>query len=526
LSKKLSIPSLLALMLVFVLTAGCKVEITVPEGGKVVSASHAYDCDSGKICVVEVNDFHFAEKFDAQAWEGWVFIGWKVGRGYLCQRSDSVCHLSNKGLGQYEAMSAIVESDETFFLEPEFVKGTPYDEALANVQDESLRQCLNNVPAPRRYAQQVRNVDCSNAYRIGSVQGIEAFSRIESLALNGNGSLTDLRPLGKLSRLQSLSLILRSSYFNAAALGELKLLHDLFLGFIPTEEPNLDLTEMGNLQSLRRLTLGALIPLDLNAIGSLVNLRELEFLYTQISDIGPLAAMTKLEILDLGGAQISDIGPLAGMTKMKTLDLRGNQISDIGPLAGLKNLENLYLNSNQINDAGPLAGMKYLETLDLSSNEIRDIGPLAGMKNLETLDLSSNEISDIGPLAEIDSIPRLYLQNNLIHDASPFKQHYPLTLDPSFGPGIDFNYYLGFVLGSLPAPFGVSLDLSSNPIISVGDALNGIRAGGIFLIDVPLMCQEYPRLVEQYDPRAIITDRVHSGGYAWLYTYKLPERCI
>ena len=68
-NTNMSVPSFFALFFVLALTEGCKIEITVPEGGKVVSASHAYDCDSGKICVVEVNDFHFAETFDAHAAE-------------------------------------------------------------------------------------------------------------------------------------------------------------------------------------------------------------------------------------------------------------------------------------------------------------------------------------------------------------------------------------------------------------------------------------------------------------------------
>ena len=196
-NTSMSIPSFLALVFVLLLTEGCKIEITVPEGGKVVSASHAYDCDSGKTCVVEVNDFHFAETFDAHAAEGWIFIGWKLGQKQLCQRSESVCHLSNKGLENHEAIAAMVESDETFYLEPEFVKGTPFNEALANVQDENLRACLNKVPPPRRYAEQIRNVDCFDyRYATGSVQGIEAFPRIERLSLLDNGPLTDLLPRG------------------------------------------------------------------------------------------------------------------------------------------------------------------------------------------------------------------------------------------------------------------------------------------------------------------------------------------
>jgi Leucine-rich repeat (LRR) protein len=424
-NTSISIPSFLALVFVLFLTEGCKIEITVPEGGKVVSASHAYDCDSGKTCVVEVNDFHFAETFDAHADEGWIFIGWKFSRGYLCGRSESVCHMSNKGLGQYEAISAIVESDEIFYLEPEFVKGTPFDEALANVQDEELRACLQRVSRPRRYAEQVRYVSCGIEWffggsdTVGSLQGIEAFAGIEYLSLVGNGSLTDLQPLGKLSRLQHLSFYVSSSEstsFNTAPLGELKLLDHLDLMMTA---PNPDLTGMGNLKRLKELNLRANSP-DLSGIGSLESLRKLDLsLSRYISDISPLAGMTKLETLDLSGNAISNISPLAGMTKLETLGLSNNQISDIRPLAGLTQLESLKLRSNPISDIEPLAGLTQLQYLDLYENEISDIEPLAGLTQLQYLDLYVNEISDIRPLAGLTQLQELEICCNEISDIRP-----------------------------------------------------------------------------------------------------------
>jgi hypothetical protein len=215
------------------------------------------------------------------------------------------------------------------------------------------------------------------------------------------------------------------------------------------------------------------------------------------------------------------------MTSLENLYLSYNQISDIGPLVRLKKLESLYLSHNQINEVGPpLDGLTDLKYLSLDSNQINDISALTGLKKLESLYLHNNQISDIGPLAQIDSIPRLYLQNNLIQDASPLKQHYPLTLDPSFGSGFDLSDYSGWITGfGDVGNVGVSLDLSNNPITSIGDALDGIRAGVIFLIDVPLMCKEYPRLVEQYDSRAIITDR-EFDSFGYEYWYELPERCL
>ena len=86
----------------------------------------------------------------------------------------------------------------------------------------------------------------------------------------------------------------------------------------------------------------------------------------------------------------------------------------------------------------------------------------------------------------------------------------------------DFDGFEGFRGGP---NFGVSLDLSNNPIMNLGGALDGIRTGVIFLIDVPLMCKDYPRLVGQYDSRAIVTEGVFDG-YLTYYRYRRPERCL
>ena len=47
------------LMTFSLLLPGCKIEVTVPDGGKVVSTSGDYECDRLETCVVEVNDTGF-----------------------------------------------------------------------------------------------------------------------------------------------------------------------------------------------------------------------------------------------------------------------------------------------------------------------------------------------------------------------------------------------------------------------------------------------------------------------------------
>ena len=48
---------LLSLVVLFVLT-GCKILIEVPPGGKVITESGSYECNSGEICEIDIVYIH------------------------------------------------------------------------------------------------------------------------------------------------------------------------------------------------------------------------------------------------------------------------------------------------------------------------------------------------------------------------------------------------------------------------------------------------------------------------------------
>jgi hypothetical protein len=282
--------SIMAVVACINLLIGCKIEITVPSGGNVSSASGGYDCASGETCIVEVNDFDFDEAFTAEPWEGWVFLGWKKGRGQLCGNASNECHLSSVGLEQFEVLAGIVQSEETFYLNPEFTEGTPIEQAISAVNDEILRFCLN-VEVERiereegrtlQYAEQLRRLGCDGGEpdRI-FLEGIEAFTGLRQLELVNfaQSARIDLQPLAKLIRLESLEL---------------------------------------------RANVGGETFNDLSALADV------------------LTRLTQLERLALGRNGMSDLSPLTdaltGLTRLKSLDLGDNEIMDITPLAGLTRL--------------------------------------------------------------------------------------------------------------------------------------------------------------------------------------------
>jgi N-acetylneuraminic acid mutarotase len=103
------------------LLSGCKVQITVPEGGRVETMSGAYVCESGETCVIDVVDIFFDEVFKAKPADGFKFTAWRQKDFAFCGGSNAPCALST-ALFPGTPLMALLESDHVFPLEPVFGK--------------------------------------------------------------------------------------------------------------------------------------------------------------------------------------------------------------------------------------------------------------------------------------------------------------------------------------------------------------------------------------------------------------------
>lgn len=117
---RIHLASVLGMSVFFTLT-GCKVEIRVPSGGAVVSTDGAYRCEAGQTCMIDVVDLFFDQTFVAEPAHGYYFRNWRTKDGSLCGGEATPCRLSTAELEGHEALESILESDETFLLEPLFV---------------------------------------------------------------------------------------------------------------------------------------------------------------------------------------------------------------------------------------------------------------------------------------------------------------------------------------------------------------------------------------------------------------------
>ncbi|KAA1193181.1 hypothetical protein F0M18_04885 [Pseudohalioglobus sediminis] len=111
---------LMILLLAAFALSGCKIEIVVPNGGNVVSASGAYGCAQGERCIVEVSDIFFDETFIAEPRAGYRFAGWKKRDRGLCGGRLGDCELETSAFEGNPVLMMFLEADEVFYLEPVF----------------------------------------------------------------------------------------------------------------------------------------------------------------------------------------------------------------------------------------------------------------------------------------------------------------------------------------------------------------------------------------------------------------------
>ncbi|MBN7797557.1 hypothetical protein [Parahaliea mediterranea] len=117
----------MSLLLPLLALSACKVRVTVPEGGSVISASGAHDCAAGKHCVIDVYDTTFDETFTAKPAQGYRFTGWRKRHGGFCGGNTTPCRLATTGFEDNSDLMQILESDQVFYLEPVFESTEPGD---------------------------------------------------------------------------------------------------------------------------------------------------------------------------------------------------------------------------------------------------------------------------------------------------------------------------------------------------------------------------------------------------------------
>ncbi len=108
------------LLILLATLVGCRVQIDVPSDGRVSSNGAGLDCEARQSCTIEIDSTEFLTQFTAESAEGFVFSHWRRRPGGFCGGSTSDCRLATRGFDAFPLLLAILESDQTFYLEPVF----------------------------------------------------------------------------------------------------------------------------------------------------------------------------------------------------------------------------------------------------------------------------------------------------------------------------------------------------------------------------------------------------------------------
>lgn len=131
-------PSMIfAMVLVSVITTGCKIRLSTSGDGTINSVSGNFFCPANAFCgEVNVSTTEFDETFVAQPQNGSVFIGWRARNRGFCGGNLDECRLFTSGFVGNDTLLGFLDSDEVFFLEAVF-----QDDAGSGVGNAS--SCFN-----------------------------------------------------------------------------------------------------------------------------------------------------------------------------------------------------------------------------------------------------------------------------------------------------------------------------------------------------------------------------------------------
>ncbi len=160
--------------------AGCKIELSIPEGGSVVSSSGLYACSTGEVCTIDVSHEFFEENFTAIPETGYEFISWEKKSGGFCGGTAANCQLSTMSFTPNPDLMAVLNTNTVFTMNPIFAKVGDVPARLESPWHVESLQVANNYAVDGETTQQWVQVmrvehekwDAQNAPNTMSSQGM------------------------------------------------------------------------------------------------------------------------------------------------------------------------------------------------------------------------------------------------------------------------------------------------------------------------------------------------------------------
>ncbi|PKG86006.1 hypothetical protein CXF85_04345 [Colwellia sp. 75C3] len=278
-------------------------------------------------------------------------------------------------------------------VEGELAYGWLIADALAEINDAELKQCLLEHTQGMTVTGQLKSLDCDGR-NIHDLWGLWVFDNLRTLILNNN-PIMDLG--GELDSMQFLQ--------------ELHL-HNALVADINTLWNNPELSYLGvsNLplndpEQVNNLSSNIFVDGVVQATVALSSITFNDVQLQQCVDDTLLINIRELTDLDCNAYGISDISDINQLTNLFNLNLSGNSgIVDLSPLTQLASLTVIRLTDLLISDGqmGNIANIMRLEDLDISNNDtLTDLGPLSNARQLRAVHLWGTNSYDLTPLTDM-----------------------------------------------------------------------------------------------------------------------------
>ena len=372
------------------------------------------------------------------------------------------------------------------------------DEALVNVVDAQLRDCIQNNSASWREdgailsAGDVRGLACGyRGYDILTLTGLESFPYLQSMGLRKNYNI-DLSALPTLPFLTELAVDIRDG-IDAQVVGGLSGLELLTVDSY--ENDGVDLSFISQLTNLHTLEIlaggnGDILP-NIDSLLALQRLSIRVFGGGLANSIDFSASSTSLTSVTLGGAEFRDLGFLVHLPQLEFFQLEGFDVAatpllNASALSNLVNVTYLRLVGLNLSAVPDLSALGALETLVLQNNQITDFSGLSGLSWLNALDLEDNQLTDLSVLPALSQVTSLVLRNNEIEALAPLETTFS---DLRF---LDISGNRLQTLGSLSflSTTNLTLNLEDNRVRVVSESLANISEGLIKLDGNPVLCSD------------------------------------
>jgi Leucine-rich repeat (LRR) protein len=225
----------------------------------------------------------------------------------------------------------------------------------------------------------------------------------QELDLSGSTTLTDLRPLSKLTDLRSLN-----------------------VSGLPIE----DIVPLRNLTKLEVLNVSNTRISDLSPLRYSTNLKEIDCSGTLIGNLEPVRFFINLERLYCHSLPLSDLSPVSQLANLKDLRFQDTPVATLEPLRNVRSLEFLRFSFTQVSSLQPLASLANLERVYFDNTAVADLQPLSGLKDLKIVFGDNTKIRTLAPLNGLPALERVYCDNTGItrEEASRFTTSNPKVL--------------------------------------------------------------------------------------------------